>query len=52
MFGDFVEDLRVAMLYDNIELSYLMVHAKQAEETILKKNNKVAKRVSPFDRKI
>ena len=37
------------MLHDNMDISRLMVHAQQVEETRLKKNNREFKRVKSYD---
>ena len=41
---DFIEECRAIMLHENMDISHLIVHAQQVEESSLKRNNRDAKR--------
>ncbi|XP_069143315.1 uncharacterized protein [Solanum lycopersicum] len=47
---DLQEEYRSAMLYDNLNISCLMVHIKHVEETMDKRKSKDAKRARSFYR--
>ena len=44
MSHDVVEECRSVMLHDNIDISYLMAHAQQFDETRIKRKNREFKR--------
>ena len=43
MSKDLVDESRAAMLHDNMDLSNLMVHGQQVEDSCLRKDNREAK---------
>ena len=43
------EECHLVMLHDNMDLSMLMVHAQQVEESHLRKKNKKSKKASSFE---
>ena len=47
--GDLVEECCAAMLYENMDLSHLMVHSQQVKQSRLKRKNREAKRATPYD---
>ena len=46
---EFEEEYCASMLHDNMDLSWLMVHAQQVEESPLRKTNREAKRSKSFE---
>ena len=46
---DLVVECRLGMLHDNINISRLVVHAKQVEESRLKRKNRYFKSVRPYE---
>ncbi|XP_069144355.1 uncharacterized protein [Solanum lycopersicum] len=49
MSDDVVEECCSTMLHDNIDISRLMVHAQQVEESRVKRKNRDAKRASSYE---
>ena len=49
MSNDLVEEYRAAMLHNDMEISHLMVHAQQVEETRLKRKNRESKRAKSYE---
>ena len=47
--NDLVVEFRVAMPHDNMDISFLMVHAQQVEESRLKRKSREFKRARPHD---
>ena len=47
---DFEEQCHEARLHDNIDLSRLMIHDQQVEESCLRKSNREAKKARYFER--
>ena len=48
VFEELEEECRASMIYDNMDLSRLMVHAQQIEKSCLRKRNRKAKRAKSF----
>ena len=46
---DLKEEFHSVMLHDNMEISCLMVHVKQVDKTILKRNNREFKRAKAYE---
>ena len=50
--GDLEEECRAAMLHDNMDLSRLMVHVKQLEDSRMKRGVHDARRPKPHDHSV
>ena len=48
VYEDLVEECHLSMLHDNTNISPLMVHAQQVEETRLKMKNREAKKARSY----
>ena len=46
---DLVEECRSVMLHDNMDISRLMVHTQQVEESRVKRKNREFKREKPYN---
>ena len=49
VFDDLVEEYYSDILHDNMDISCLMVHAQQVEESRLRRKNREAKRAKSFE---
>ena len=49
VFEDIVEECRVTILHNDMDLSRLMVHVQQVEESRIKRKNREVKRARPYD---